>query len=290
MRAAAATCLLLLLASGAASARTEFGAGPITGLGEGLPVCEYIPRLAYPAAVAERYLGGTVTVRVYVDESGRVYDAELLDSELPELFIVEALKTARLSRFRPAQRAGRGQRATALMPMRFLPQAPPPAVRPEPVVAEPEPAAAEPAPVVDRAPAEEKPVAAEPAVSGQTTPPPSDDPPARPETPATRVRVVDAGFGTGVSARELLGRGEVFAVGDRVHFWMSVEGARPGETLKHVWIFRGRAVQEIPLTMKESSWRSWSYKTLFAGMTGAWLLELRDESGHLIGSWSFHCE
>lgn len=266
---------LLAAAAGTARGDAEVGAQPISGLGEGVAVCEHIPPLRYPSALEDSGLGGTVLVRAYVDETGRVYDTELVESVLPELFIVEALKTARLSRFRPAFRRGRGQRASVLLPMIFRPRpGAQPAPRTAPVL-EPEPASIE-------APVDTLPRQAPPAAAIHSPV----------ETPATAgtLQVADAGFGKGVRDLALRERGTVFAEGDRVYFWMSVTGALDGQKLKHVWIYRGRAVQEIELTMKAESWRSWSYKTLFPGMTGAWLLELRDMEGHLLGNWSFHCE
>ncbi len=274
-----ATLLIALFAT-SSWAQTEKGAEPFDGLGDGSAVCLWLPPLQYPTALENRSLGGAVLVKVYVDETGRVYDSELVDSSLPELFIVEALKTARLGRFRPALRNGRGIRSTILVSLTFSPREPPPAGRATP----PEPEAETP-------PVEEEP---EPL---PTTPEP--EPEAREERMQAPVattaddgdlRIVDAAFGKGVVSRELLGKSEVFGEGERVYFWMRVAGAEPGQVLKHSWIYRGRVVQEIDLTMKADVWRSWSYKTLFPGMTGAWLLELSDADGRILGSWSFHCE
>jgi TonB family protein len=264
--------LLLLLSSTTVTAETESGAQAINGLGERQVVCESIPPLRYPSAITDGSLGGTVLVKVLVDETGRVYDTELVESRLPELFIVEALKTARLSRFRPARRSGKAIRGSILMPMIFPPRDP--AAVPVVIETVPEPVALETAP-------EPEPLAEESAAV--ETPEPvaiADDVP----------RILDAGFGKGVQSRELQDRGEIFAVGERVYFWMELEGLESGQTLTQAWIFRGRAVQEIELVMKGEHWRSWSYKTLFPGLEGAWLLELRDDTGRLLGSWSFHCE
>ncbi len=272
--------LALLLSSTMAKAQMESGASPFNGLGEGRVACDDIPPLHYPSAISDGSIGGTVLVKVFVDETGRIYDTELVESDLPELFIVEALKVARLSSFRPANRNGKAMRGSILMPMVFSPRDPvadtaDPEPQPEP---DPEPveSQASAAPVVPAAaPAETLLVAETPApvISEETT-----------------IRILDAGFGVGVRNRELQDRGEIFGAGDRVYFWMELEGLTAGQVLTHAWIFRGRAVQEIELTMKGEHWRSWSYKTIFPGLEGAWLLELRDDAGRLLGSWSFHCE
>ncbi len=271
--------LTLLLSSTPAKAQVESGALPFNGLGEGRVVCEDIPPLHYPSAITDGSFGGTVLVKVFVDETGRIYDTELVESDLPELFMVEALKTARLSSFRPANRNGKAMGGSMIMPMVFSPRDPPaetvdPEPQPEPIeTIEPEVSAELEMPV--EAPAETLLVAETPA-------------PVIPEE--TSIRILDAGFGEGVQNRELQDRGEIFGAGDRVYFWMELEGLTSGQVLTHAWIFRGRAVQEIELTMKGEHWRSWSYKTIFPGLEGAWLLELRDDTGHLLGSWSFHCE
>lgn len=268
------------LAAAESSPTPEVGAGPMNGLGEGVPVCTFIPPLNYPPALTEHRLGGDALVRVYVDETGRVYDTELVESALPELFIVEALKTARLSRFRPAERGGQGVRSSLTLLLNFPgAEAPAPEVEDEPAQTRP---AATP---VQATPA---PVQREEVV--EASPPPEPDRSAPAAAPASALRVLDAGFGADVVDRALRGRGSVFHEGDRVYFWMEVDGARPGQVLRHVWIYRGREVQEIPLSMKDERWISWSYKTLFPGLAGSWLLEVRDENDHLLGSWSFHCE
>ncbi len=275
----------LLLLPSLLNAETEIGARPISGLGEGRVVCENIPPLRYPSAITDGSQGGTVLVRVFVDEEGRIYDTELVESDLPELFIVEALKTARLSRFRPARKNGQAMRGNILLPMVFAARDPDSV----PIVTESAPASVlEPvsAPVLEPEPEPEPESAGE--VEAETPEPAANTEPTASDEFSPRI--LDAGFGKGVQNRELLDRGEIFNEGDRVYFWMEIDDARPDQVLTHAWIFRGRAVQEIELTMKAERWRSWSYKTLFPGLEGAWLLELRDDTGRLLGSWSFHCE
>ncbi len=254
-----ALLLLGLLAAGApALAREPAGA---TGPGKGHPVCTYIPPLRYPPALAAERprLTGTTLVRVQVDAEGRVAAAELLRSSLPELFTVEALRAARQSRFLPAPDQRRDERRSLILLLRFP---------------------------ADGAPASP----AEPADPVATAPGSSPSPAAPAAAGKGSLRLLDAGFGHSVENRLLLGRGTVFGVNDRVYFWMEVDGARVGQVLRHIWIFRGREMQEIALTLKAERWATWSYKTFFPGQTGAWLLELRDEEDDLLGSWSCFCE
>ena len=275
--------VLLALLAAAAPALAPAGAAGQSG---SRPVCTYIPPLRYPPALAAERprMSGTVLVRVQVDADGRVAAAELLRSNLPELFTVEALRTVRQSRFLPAPDQRRGERRSLILLLRFPADGAPgglgsPSSDAGSASGDAGPAAASaPSPPAARA----SPIAAAPGTS------------AAPAAPAAAgkgsLRLLDAGFGRSVENRRLLGRGEVFGVNDRVYFWMEVEGARVGQVLRHVWIFRGREMQEIALTLKAERWATWSYKTFFPGQTGAWLLELRDEEDDLLGSWSCFCE
>lgn len=276
MRRPALFLLALLAAAAPARAREQT---PAAGPGSGGPVCTFIPALRYPPAlVGDRArLAGSVLVQVEIDEAGRVAASKPLRSDLPELFIVEALRAARQSRFLPAPGQGRGERRSITLLLRFPSDTAATAM--DPAVAGPDglpPAAA---------------TAAPPASPAGLVPPatlPADPAPA----PAAKgaLRVLDAGFGRGVENRRLQGRAEVFAEGERVYFWMEVEGAAAGQVLRHIWIFRGREMQEIELTLKAERWATWSYKTLFPDQRGTWLLELRDAEDRVLGSWSCYCE
>lgn len=231
-------------------------------------VCLWLPPLRHPAVTPERgeRLGGDILVRVAIDARGKLVGAELQASELPDLFIAEALRTARAGRYLPARTAGRAHAGSLILLLRFPGQAPAPAAAraalptaPPPVTPAPEPAPA--------------------SVAAMTSP----------GLPG-KLRILDAGFGSGVEDRRLTGRSQVFPPGSRVYFWMEVDGARPGQVLRHIWIYQGREMQEIALTLKAERWPTWSYKTFFPEQRGAWLLELRDESDDLLGSWFCYCE
>ncbi|MBM4118419.1 DUF2914 domain-containing protein, partial [bacterium] len=243
---------------------------------DGPPVCVWIPPLRQPSLTgqAARPFGGSVLVRVDLDARGQVVRSELLDRELPDLLAIEALRAARASRFRPAQRGGRPQPGSLILLLRFpgLPAAA---------------GSAAPADSAARARPAAVPASAAPAaVAPRPAAPP---PPTLPHT-AGKLRVLDAGFGRGVENRRLVDRGQVFAPGDKVYFWMEVDGATPGQVLRHVWIYQGRELQEIALTIRGERWPTWSYKTLFPQQRGAWLLELRNAEDDLLGSWFCYCE
>jgi len=233
---------------------------------DGPAVCVWLPPLRTPTLTPERgpSLGGDILVRVALDAQGKLVGTELLESALPDLYIAEALRTARAGRYLPARSGGRAQAGSLILLLRFS----------------------------GAAPAAGATSAAPPSAAPLARPASAPEPVAAPASPAApgELRILDAGFGLGVENRRLTGRGQVFSPGSRVYFWLEVDGARVGQVLRHVWIYQGREMQEIALTLKAERWPTWSYKTFFPEQRGAWLLELRDESDDLLGSWFCYCE
>jgi TonB family protein len=303
------------------------------------PVCTWIPPLQYPAAVKDKSLSGNVIVLVTVDGKGEFRDTELLKSELPELFIVEALKAVRRSRFKSRRLDGNGVQSSLVLTFHFDPLADPPPPE-EPVD---EPVATE-AATTDTEPGQETVTMAdvEPYPAGLSTEP---DPVqmdtssetemvTEPETEETEAiteagtetptevvvddngvdeavetgpdKVIDeveerspgvesrlsmrsAAFGTGVSARQIVGVGDSFELGGKVYFLTRIDGGSEGMIIKHVWKWGERVIQSLELTLKGSSWRTWSYKTMYPGMTGEWSVDVLDGEDNLLGSHNFTC-
>ncbi|HET9300754.1 MAG TPA: DUF2914 domain-containing protein [Candidatus Polarisedimenticolaceae bacterium] len=71
-----------------------------------------------------------------------------------------------------------------------------------------------------------------------------------------------------------------FRVGQRVVFATRVEGGRPGERIRHVWMRDGKLEQSIRLRLGSAHYRTFSTKTL--GRPGAWAVEARDEAGQVL--------
>jgi len=70
-------------------------------------------------------------------------------------------------------------------------------------------------------------------------------------------------------------------------FWTRVEGGSRGETIRHVWSYRGRVVQSVSLEIGGPHWRTYSRKTL--GEPGEWVVEARDAAGDVLGSVRCAC-
>jgi len=101
------------------------------------------------------------------------------------------------------------------------------------------------------------------------------------------LRVAESGLGEDVVDRVLQGPGEEFEVGKRVYLWCRLVGGAAGDVVNHVWFYNGEEIQDIALPVGGDSWRTWSYKTLFSGMTGDWRVDILDESGQLLASHAF---
>ena len=74
--------------------------------------------------------------------------------------------------------------------------------------------------------------------------------------------------------------GDSFRVGQRVVFATRVEGGRPGERIRHVWMRDGKLEQSIRLRVGSAHYRTFSTKTL--GRPGAWAVEARDADGNVL--------
>lgn len=119
---------------------------------------------------------------------------------------------------------------------------------------------------------------------------PASPPPAPPRAQATRKPEVPAEPAhltvteSTVGLRQVNGRvqeaNDRFRVGQRVVFATRVEGGRPGERIRHVWMRDGKLEQSIRLRLGSAHYRTFSTKTL--GRPGAWAVEARDEDGQVL--------
>jgi len=107
------------------------------------------------------------------------------------------------------------------------------------------------------------------------------------ETTPRSLAVTELGVGSRIVNHLLEGRAERFDQGSVVVFWTRVEGGSRGETIRHVWLYRGRIVQSVPLELGGPHWRTFSRKTL--GETGEWAVEVRDAAGQVLARTEFVC-
>lgn len=113
---------------------------------------------------------------------------------------------------------------------------------------------------------------------------------AAPTTPAhVSLSVPEHGVGTAVKNRQLVGQSDHFTEGTPVWFWTRVQGGSRGDRIDHVWLREGVEVTRISLNIGGSSWRTYSAKTLHAGVAGDWAVEARDEAGQVLARREFVC-
>jgi hypothetical protein len=107
---------------------------------------------------------------------------------------------------------------------------------------------------------------------------------------AAGLRVTEYGVGTGVKARDLVGKAESFPAGSRVWFWTRIGGGAEGDRVRHVWLYEGKEVFSIGLSIGGDHWRTYSNKTLPLAGTGAWSVEVRGSDDRVLARQEFRCE
>jgi len=153
------------------------------------------------------------------------------------------------------------------------------------------PAPAPPAAVVAPAPAVSQPLPTAPPAPVPALPKPAPPPRTkRVEPPPAPSTYTVSAFGVGL--RDRAERVETpaapFREGDVVAFSTRLRGGKPGQSIRHVWLHEGRAVQSIRLPIGAADWRTFSTKTLWGA--GSWSVEARDESGRVLARSAFACE
>ena len=84
---------------------------------------------------------------------------------------------------------------------------------------------------------------------------------------------------------------------DRVQRWSAaagplycftrIVGAEEPTPIFHVWYRGDQEVARVELRVRNSPWNTWSVKTLEAGWTGDWRVEVVDAAGRLLRSIPF---
>jgi len=106
-------------------------------------------------------------------------------------------------------------------------------------------------------------------------------------SPAWAASVEDAGIGTAVEDRALLGAGSSFDVGvGKLYCFTRVLGAG-GTTIRHVWQREGATLADVPLSIGSDNWRTWSSKRIVPGMEGAWTVKVLAGDGSVLKELSF---
>jgi len=75
---------------------------------------------------------------------------------------------------------------------------------------------------------------------------------------------------------------------DRVYLWTKVTGVTEGEVMiHHVWLREGQEMADVPLPVKGSPWRTYSYKTIPPEWAGNWEIKITGPDGNVLTSVTF---
>ncbi len=102
---------------------------------------------------------------------------------------------------------------------------------------------------------------------------------------AAGVTVERYAFATAVEAREPVGEGTTFPADvGRLYFFTQLRGAGEGDRVRHVWIYDGREVADVALSVSGPVWRTWSSKAVPPSWKGDWTVEVRDAAGAVLAT------
>jgi hypothetical protein len=105
---------------------------------------------------------------------------------------------------------------------------------------------------------------------------------------ATPTLTVEVKLCTSIENRMPVGETTTFSteVGT-VCCWCRVSGCQGETTIKHVWYYQGKQMNEVELPVRSVSWRTWSFKSVPASMTGEWSVKVMDQAGNVLKEVTF---
>lgn len=104
---------------------------------------------------------------------------------------------------------------------------------------------------------------------------------------ADESHVARAQFTTGIEDREPVN--DFFRIDtshERVIFFTELRDL-DGHTVTHRWMHDGKVQAAVDFEVGGPRWRVWSSKDLLPGWTGAWTVQVVDETGTPHGRWTF---
>lgn len=109
-----------------------------------------------------------------------------------------------------------------------------------------------------------------------------------PAEKALPFEVADAVVATGVVEREPVGAGTEFpaSVGT-LYFYTVFTGDFEESRVTHVWLFEGKEMARIPVTVRGPRWRTWTSKTILPEWTGRWTVHVEGADGTVVRSVEF---
>jgi len=107
----------------------------------------------------------------------------------------------------------------------------------------------------------------------------------------TTLSVEAAVIATGVENLTPMGVADKFpADTGRLYCYSKIIGGGEGSSIKHIWYYGDKKVDEIILSIKSSSFRTYSYKTISSDWTGKWKVEIVADDGTILKTLEFVIE
>ncbi|MBN1129994.1 MAG: DUF2914 domain-containing protein [Chitinispirillaceae bacterium] len=93
--------------------------------------------------------------------------------------------------------------------------------------------------------------------------------------PASGLSVTKASVAVGLEEYEPVEPGDLFPADiKRLYCFSQVKGASDSTEIEHRWYWNDDMIAAIPLKVKSNNWRTYSIKTIPAGMTGEWMVAI----------------
>ena len=107
----------------------------------------------------------------------------------------------------------------------------------------------------------------------------------------TTLSVEAAVIATGVENLTPMGVADKFPANTgRLYCYSKIIGGGEGSSIKHIWYYGDKKVDEIILSIKSSSFRTYSYKTISSDWTGKWKVEIVADDGTILKTLEFVIE
>ena len=95
-------------------------------------------------------------------------------------------------------------------------------------------------------------------------------------------------IGTAVENREIIGADSTFApYVENIFCLTKVTGAQDTTEIFHVWFYEDEEKARTPLSVRSSSFRTWSSKRILESWTGSWRVAIEDLDGNVLAEKSF---
>ncbi|MDR1695795.1 MAG: DUF2914 domain-containing protein [Endomicrobium sp.] len=105
--------------------------------------------------------------------------------------------------------------------------------------------------------------------------------------PKSSLTVSDSALATAIADRQPEGKATEFSKDiEKIYYWTKIEGAKEPTTVKHVWYSGTTAIGEVSLNVTTPSFRTWSSKTLYPGLSEM-SVEVVDADGNVLKKETF---